>query len=454
VKRYGINLGALAVVCAVYAGPMAAEQATEAPPAGQLNELAAYWEGMATTQPDAEGVRSFAQRLALVDEVQSQLNLGFEHQRTVVLNDLLDQTLGGSAPAVTAMAPADSGVSAEQLLRTYEARFAQGLTDEGIDDDALVRLGAFYGLYIQQAGSRIAERGGSVAAANPSDASRAVAYSLVFPFLHVPDADWSDADVRGLAEWLQQPATLLQLEDTSLRLGRPRTAWAFAKVAAEAQAGETRKEHVASDVMMYLQDTADRMLRADRFKEAINCLAGKLDECLRRDLRSEEVATRFRLAEVTADTGQPGDAAEILEPLLAEHSTAEAFGRAAMLRLKYLYEAESYEALFASSDLYLPDDRIGGYRPQGLYITWVAARRNDRPHLAESMKKEFQSKFAAHPLAADMYFAEAMEALARSDYDEAERLLEYIAYRYPESRLIQRVAEIQKRLTEAKNTAD
>ena len=160
-------------------------------------------------------------------------------------------------------------------------------------------------------------------------------------------------------------------------------------------------------------------------------------------------AIRFRLAEVLADTEKPGEAAEMLEPILKlEGGGSEDgdFGRAVMLSLKYRYEQEDYAALFALNDQYRDDKRVGAYRLQALYITWVAARRSDRPHLAKAVREAFLGDYAGHPLAADIYFAEAMEALARSDYDEAQRLLEYIAYRYPDSRLIARVQEIQGRL--------
>ena len=174
---------------------------------------------------------------------------------------------------------------------------------------------------------------------------------------------------------------------------------------------------------------------------------------------SEAIAIRFKLAEVLADIGKPAAAAQTLYPLIDRYYeedlsstggitavSADTMARAVMLTSKYLYEAKDFEALFTLSDKHRDTEAVGAYRPQVLYITWVAARRADRPHLAEIVRESFLTDYAAHTLAADIYFAEAMDALARSDYDAAQRLLEYIVYRYPESRLINRVEDIRKRL--------
>ena len=47
---------------------------------------------------------------------------------------------------------------------------------------------------------------------------------------------------------------------------------------------------------------------------------------------------------------------------------------------------------------------------------------------------------------ADIYFASAMTALAASDYDQALRMIEIIEYRYPQSRIINKVKQIKQRL--------
>lgn len=438
----------------------ASSQQIEQPTLMQLSlgELIAEWREIASRSPSAPGVILFTERLALVDEVLADLSQGFESQRSAALLDLLDDTLG--APTVEIQTPGEeASITAEQLLTRYQPAFATPLSADGLSSQELDVLRRLYNARLREAGQQIAERGRSVAAANPEDAAKAVSFSLVIPLLHHPDHAWSLDEVRQLPDWLQSPELLAQLEETSLRLYRPLTAWSFAKTAA----GGGSNQNSAADATEYLTDTSNRLLRDSRFREAIACLRSLLSHLARDGDEAGATATRYRLAEVLADTEKPLEAVEILAPLLISKpseslgnsggSGASGGGRAVMLSLKYAYEAEDFEKLFALSDAYRGAEETGAYRPQVLYISWVAARRDNRPHLAKTVREAFLSGYAGHPLAADIYFAEAMEALARSDYDEAQRLLEYIVYRYPDSRLIKRVEEIQQRLTSQETAA-
>ncbi|MEO1236723.1 MAG: hypothetical protein AAFX76_08045 [Planctomycetota bacterium] len=457
------------------------------------------------SKPQSEGVRAFRQRLVLVDQVVGDLNQGFERQRSAALMDLLDDTLapgsnrgnpgtspgtsgvdlgvlagppaldGGPQPVPAAGTAHDSGsgldttLTADQLLVRYQPAFAQPLSTGGLTTEELDMMRRLYDHRLRRAGDRIAERGRAAAAAHPEDAAKAIAFSLVVPLLHVPDADWNAGQVSQLPAWLRQPELLTQLEETALRLHRPLTAWSFARAVAEDTPAGSESGRGEANAADYLRETSARLLRSDRYDDAVACLRGLLGQLSDRDA-VEAVETRFKLAEVLADIGEPAEAAETLRPLIggltsdgsatsqraattsgvsgtSGVSWGGGGGKAVMMSLKYLYEAEDFEGLFALSDRYRDDEAVGGFRPQVLYITWVAARRTDRPHLAKTVRQSFLGGYAAHPLAADIYFAEAMEALARSDYDEAQRLLEYVVYRYPESRLIPRVEEIRKRLT-------
>jgi len=342
----------------------------------------------------------------------------------------------------------DPEITADQLLSRYQLAFETPLSTDGLRPDDVDILRALYEARLRRASEQIAERGRSVAAANPEEAAKAISFSLVIPLLHHSDHVWSKDEVRQLPVWLRKPDLMAQLEETALRLQRPLAAWSFADFASDHTSGANETSDGTVD---YLNKTVDRLLRDSRFDEAVACLQCLLSLSDRVEGRGDPSAVRFRLAEVLADTGKPGDAVGVLEPFLQIEGLGGkggTFGKAVMLSLKYQYEAENYEGLFALSDEYRGNELVGAYRAQVLYITWVAARRNDRAHLAKSVREDFLGDYPGHLLAADIYFAQAMEALARSDYEEAQRLLEYVSYRYPDSRLITRVEEIQKRLAE------
>ena len=117
-----------------------------------------------------------------------------------------------------------------------------------------------------------------------------------------------------------------------------------------------------------------------------------------------------------------------------------------MLRLKYHYESQQYDTIIEEAPTYQTDPRSKSYLPQILYISWVTHRRENRTDEAEQLQKTFLEKFPGHPLGADMFFASAMTALAASDYDEAQRLLDIIEYRYPESRILPKAKQIKNRI--------
>lgn len=409
-----------------------------------LDALEAEWKQIASDHAQAEAVRVYVQRLELVDQVLIDLRQGFERQRSAALLDLLDETL--NTPEVTVESSAmDPAITADQLLARYQPSFASPLTTSGLTPEAIEVMRKLYESRLRRATDEISERGRSVAAANPEDAVKAISFSLVIPLLHISDGNWSVEEVRNLPEWLQSPELMASLENIALRLHRPLTAWSFARVTSLAL---TSQEDTHNDPSVYLSDTTERLLREGRFDEAVTCLRSLLSR-FESPEGTPAADIRFRLAQVLADIGEPAQAAQTLAPLVGpEIDEADVFGRAVMLGLKYRYEAEDFEKLFTLSDAYRNSESIGDYRPQVLYITWVAARRDNRPHLAASVRESFLGDYASHALAADMYFAEAMEALARSDYEEAQRLFEYISYRYPDSRLIERVKEIQERLAD------
>ena len=114
--------------------------------------------------------------------------------------------------------------------------------------------------------------------------------------------------------------------------------------------------------------------------------------------------------------------------------------------MKYLSKAGRFATVIQDAPKYHMDQRCKAQLPQILHIAWVAHRRESQPVPARRLQQSFLERFSDHPLAAEMYFASAMEALEGSDYDGALRLLKVVERRYPESRLIRKVKRIGRRL--------
>ena len=122
-------------------------------------------------------------------------------------------------------------------------------------------------------------------------------------------------------------------------------------------------------------------------------------------------------------------------------------GKGVLMRLKYLYEAKQFDTLIQEAPAYESDDLCKPYLPQIFYLRWVSYRQLNQPQDAQKIQDAFLTRFPEHPLGADMHFASAVTALAASNYPEAQRLLDIIPYRYPQSKLLPKVKDMQKRLT-------
>ena len=404
----------------------------------------AAWETLRERRAGLASLVEFEQRLAVVDQVAEELRAGFEQRRAEALAALLGETLG-EAGADQTQVVGEAERTAGAVYRRYRAAFAQPLSAEGLEAGEVDVLRGVYNAKLEEAGREIAERGREVAAAEPGDARGAAAFALVIPLLHVDDEQWGEAEVSGLPDWIRAGGLLSEMEDVALGLGRPRTAYWLAKAA-----GDDGREELAG-LAVYLGSTSDRLLRADRFDEAVACLTALVVEHEAAGETAEATAVRFRLAEVLSDVDRPGEAAEVLGPLL-EGDEIDEVGRAAMLSLKCRYEQRDFEAVFALSDRFTPEGAAGSYRPQVLYISWIAANQDGRAVLAAGYRQAFLADYPGHALAADFYFAQAMEALQISDYQQATQVLEYLAYQYPESRLAPRAREICKRLSEQRES--
>jgi tetratricopeptide (TPR) repeat protein len=397
-------------------------------------------------------VAAFADRVKLIQQVRDELNRNFEKFRSAALTQLLDDSLTGpakpvaNAAALTAATPKakapppNPAATALDLLTQFGPRFSAALPLPPIAESDQAILRRYYVQQLRLAGAHIADRGRAAVAANRKDTFQLVGLSLVLPFLHTADDEWSEADIQQLPDWLTRGDIITQLESVSVAAARPLTAYQFARRGKVPASAVDR----AADQIAYLRTTADRMFREQRHPAGITCLRTALRLTESSPGHDEDVtALHFRLAEVLSDTGQPALAADELALLLKRPLPDATFGKAAMLRTKYLYEAERFKDIVAIAST---DERCAAYRPQLLYMTWVAARRADNTAVAEQMHKALLKDFPDHPLVADVYFAHAMESLAASDYDEAARVLEFIEFRFPQSRLIPKVKQIQQRL--------
>jgi tetratricopeptide (TPR) repeat protein len=385
-------------------------------------------------------LRQFFDRVALIDEVSELLIERFASVRSTSFDDLLEGVMDRPQSASRGVA---STMSASEILAQYAARFAEPLPTPSVTDEELGFLRHYYDACAKVAGQYIAARGEIVLAVGEESAADVLELSVVVPFLHISDQDWASEDVDELPSWMTTPENLAALETFAIRVRRPRTAFRFA---------EWRRSKHAPDsspplsLGSYLTEMARRMMDSQEYHAGIQCLKVAIENTDGQPEVADEVDLRFQLAKVYEKIGHASLAAGQMREVTQCHPKTPSWGKAAMLRLKYLYEAGLFTRIIEEAPVYQADQRCEPYLPQILYIAWVTHRREDRTEQAEKLQRKFLDRFSDHPLGADMYFASAMGALARSDYAEALRLLEVVEYRYPKSRLMKKIKQIQDRL--------
>ena len=389
----------------------------------------------------AKSEEAFDERLASLREATERVASVFDLGRREALDDLLGDAFGPTA------APASSGSEPQPefdlraFLKEHTERLAAPLSTAGLSADQISEMAGEYRRTLVESSERMATRGEVLAATRPEAAGLSLKASVALPLVHVADRGFRVEDVELFPAWSRTPQMLPALERLMYEVERPQTALCVAAAADGAAAAPEGKAAVA-----LLRAEADQLLQAQTSDAAVACLALAVE--FSEQASDDDGTLRQHQAQVLADLDRPAEAAALLLPQLAADAPAGPRGRAAMLRLKFLYGAGELERVIEESDRHLEDPGVRAQQPQILYIRWVAARQLDLQAVAGAAHDRFLQEHDDHPLAADLYFADAMEALARSDYDEAGRLLEFIVFRFPESRLVERARSIQQRLEE------
>ena len=127
-------------------------------------------------------------------------------------------------------------------------------------------------------------------------------------------------------------------------------------------------------------------------------------------------------------------------------------GQRAVQRLSQLYQAELYDRALTQVQEKRDKPENAEYRPQILYIEWVASRRMDRMAEGSAVQREFLNTYPDHWLAADMHFADAMALLANSDYPAASAKLAMIQTKWPDAMVTTKAKQIRERLAKFERT--
>lgn len=388
--------------------------------------------------PQDPALSQFQDRLRQIDAAAEALLARLRALEASSLDSMLDAQTPLPGPAQRVKSTA----SASETYLEYAADFSATLPRPSLSDEAMKFLLNYYAASFNASRDYIARRCRPLLAANPKLSREVLQLAAVLPWLQVSDETWAPADLAALPPWMQEASALEILEDFALSIRRPLTAYVLANQRKPAAERSPRQ----LGLPVYLRDAAERLLQNREYHAALYCLKTAVDLAEKENRPGEVAWLRFRRAELLATVGYANLAAAEVLLLIEKHPQADSYSRATLLRLKYLYESDQVPAVLDESAKYAADARVTPHLAEVLYIRWLALRRVNHLEAAKKLQAEFLERFPRHPLGADMVFASAMASLSASDYPETLRLLDLIEYRYPDSRLVPKVKELQQRL--------
>jgi hypothetical protein len=408
-----------------------------------LAPLQADYDRIVAAHRDDPAIQKYRERLGLVDEVAGRILRGLDAISAASAAGIAGSALGdlgGTEPP-----SADAGglpvPDALRLLAEYGSAFEEELLVPDLTQEGQNALRTYADLSMSAASAQVAERAQMVHASAPTEelARQTLCLAVALPLLGTRDDRWSPAVTEALPDWVRVPASYGALEAFALLADRPLTAYLFSPRGLT----QTAEPESALD---YLRSAAKRMAERRDYRAASCCLIGAM--AIAKEAGQNEMAMSLGLeqAEALSMGGNHGTAAEQAQRLLVEYPSSGQYGKAVVLRLRYLYLEGGDGDVLEGAQVARRDQKCRGSLPQVLYLAWAASRRGGQAQSAVAIRTELLERFSEHPLAADVYLVSAMDALANMDIRESSRLLSVLRDRFPNYEYMPQVADVVRRV--------
>ncbi len=193
-----------------------------------------------------------------------------------------------------------------------------------------------------------------------------------------------------------------------------------------------------------------RSFRDGDYGGGVNYLRTAISLAKKEGKPSEAVRYGLKLAELLEKAEHPQLAADEMQRILRSYPEEPRWGEIAVKRLMYLYRAGRYSDIGKEATACQKDERCKNNRPHVIYLSWLAARKEENVEEARRLQRTFVRDYPKSDLCADMYFSEAIEALTQSETDRARQLLQLIEDKYPNSSIAKtKVEGLKKGLNSA-----
>jgi len=263
---------------------------------------------------------------------------------------------------------------------------------------------------------------------------------LLMP-LTLSDRQWDRRHAAELVRWCPDPWAIAEMEQAAVSLGRPVAAWRIRSAALE----RARQEN-SDSFAGYVINAADFMNQRREYRAALECLRAGLSwpQVPLADMR---YAILLRLAQMYQRLGHVDLALQQTAEAMNLAATPRQRGLAVLHRLRFMHDAGACRQILSehSDEEFAPD---GPYAAQCLYLLWLAARRCGDARAA-LLREAFLRDYPGHSLAAEVFFADAIDALHAGQHSRLLETLGKLIEQHPKTAAADQARQMQVRLQQA-----
>jgi hypothetical protein len=128
-------------------------------------------------------------------------------------------------------------------------------------------------------------------------------------------------------------------------------------------------------------------------------------------------------------------------------------GQLELEKLGNLYKAKSFKDVVAEAEQIRQNPQYTSVSAKLLYLEWAADRQIGDVLNGKRLEQQFLKSYPKDDWGADMYWANALDALALADYSEADSNFGIIERDYATTPLARQVLQIQNNLIDAEHLA-
>jgi hypothetical protein len=350
----------------------------------------------------------------LANQMQSQLATATE-SRIRAVAEMSEEEPKTNKRSSLLVAPA------RQFYDSAKETFSKIIRTEGLAEDERSFLAEYYNFKLRVFASAIAQTGQALAVAEP-DFKDTYDYVLVLPLLHASEK--YPIKLSILPKWMQKAEQLPNFSDSCLlHFDNPFQAMTIEKAIRQEQ-GKPFSE-------LEFYKSAAKKCGTGKVNVAVDCLKRAM-KSVSADDPDAVLGLELDVLQLWRDSGNYTLAAGQAKNIFESYPDRSEYAKAKMLYYHALAVDKADDTILTDIDETIRDDRCRRYKPQLIYLKWVALRRKqDQQARLAAVENELLKEYGHDPIVAPIMLARATDRLADQDYAGAREVLANLVETFP-----------------------